>query len=117
MKFNRVEDIKAWKKSVNLAVNVYNAFLLCEDQSFKNQIERASISVSNNIAEGFERGSNRDFVRFLFIAKGSCSEVRSLLSVGHRLNYIDNSIYKILHDNADHIIRMLSKIITSLKPF
>ncbi|MDF1497360.1 MAG: four helix bundle protein [Patescibacteria group bacterium] len=118
MKFNRVEDIRAWQKSTDLVVNIYNTFYFCKDYSFKDQIERAAVSVPNNISEGFERGSNKDFVRFLFIAKASCSEVRSMLLLALRLNYINESLYEILYDDADHIIKMISKIITNIKsPF
>jgi four helix bundle protein len=116
MKFNRVEDMKVWKKSTDLTVNIYNEFYNCKDYSFKDQIERASVSVSNNIAEGCERGSNKDFIRFLFIAKASCSEVRSMLCLALRLRYVSNSIYDRLYDDVDHIIKMLSKLITMLKP-
>jgi four helix bundle protein len=116
MKFNGVEDMKVWKKSTDMVVNVYNVFYFCKDLSFKNQIERSAVSVPNNIAEGFERGSNRDFVKFLFIAKASCSEVRSMLHLSLKLKYINESLFQLLYDDVDHIIKMLSKLISSLKP-
>jgi four helix bundle protein len=116
MKFTQVEDIKVWNKSIDLGADIYVSFYSCKDFSFKDQIERAVVSVSNNIAEGFERGSNKDFIRFLYIAKASCGEVRSLLCLANRLKYITKELYEDLYDDADHIIRMLSKLITSLKP-
>ncbi len=116
MKFNRVEDMRVWQKSTDMVVNIYTAFMFCKDVSFKNQIERSAVSVPNNIAEGFERCSNRDFVKFLYIAKASCSEVRSMLHVALRLKYINPSIFQFLYNDVDYIIRMLSKLITALKP-
>ena len=71
MVIERFEDIVAWKKSKELTLGVYKAFKTLKDFSFKNQIERASVSVMNNIAEGFERKGNKEFQHFLFISKGS----------------------------------------------
>ena len=77
------EDLEIWKKAQELATIIYE---LCEinqkiarDFSFKDQIKRAALSISNNIAEGFEYSNNADFHRFLRIAKGSCGEVRNCL--------------------------------------
>lgn len=85
------EDLEIWKKAQDLAAMVYN---LCEvnqkiakDFSFKDQIKRASLSISNNIAEGFEYNNNADFHRFLRISKGSCGEVRNCLLFSIRINY------------------------------
>ena len=86
MKFNRFEDIIAWQKAKEMTVSIYNLFDLNKDYSFKDQIQRASVSIMNNIAEGFERKSNNEFKHFLFIAKGSCGEVRSMLILAKELN-------------------------------
>ena len=88
MKIKMFEDLLVWQKAVDLTVDLYASLELVNDFGFKNQIQRASISISNNLAEGFERESDRDFKRFLFIAQGSCSEVKSMLYVGVRLNYL-----------------------------
>ena len=84
------------------------------DYGFKNQIQRASLSISNNLAEGFERGSDRDFKRFLFIAQGSCSEVKSMLYVGVRLNYLKNDTYIQLNQRVTEIGKMLFGLSNSL---
>jgi len=76
MRIERFEDIIAWQKAKELAVKIYRLFETSKDYSFKDQIQRASVSVMNNIAEGFERKTNNEFKQFLFIAKGSCGEVR-----------------------------------------
>ena len=85
------EDLEIWKKAQELATIIYE---LCEinqkiarDFSFKDQIKRAALSISNNIAEGFECNNNADFHRFLRIAKGSCGEVRNCLLFSIKINY------------------------------
>ena len=80
MVVEKFEDILAWQKAKILTLRVY--FLLNElkDYGFKDQLCRASVSIMNNIAEGFERKSDKEFKHFLFIAKGSCGEVRSMLN-------------------------------------
>ena len=67
MKILKFEDIIAWQKAQDLAINIYTVFGSLKDFGFKGQIYRAAISVSNNIAEGFDRSSDADFSRFLFI--------------------------------------------------
>lgn len=114
MKFNTFEEIIVWKKSKLLTIELYNKFKYCKDYSFKEQILRASVSVMNNIAEGFERGSNKEFRNFLFIAKGSCGEVRSMLSLASELKYITNEKYLEYNDLSVEISKMLSGLIKSL---
>ena len=91
---NRFEEIIAWQKSKDLAVLLYKAFDTSRDQSFKNQIQRATVSISNNIAEGFERQTNKEFKNFLYIAKGSAGEVRSMLSIAQNLRTSQKSSIK-----------------------
>lgn len=93
MNAQKFEDLICWQKSKNLAVEIYKNFLTNKDYGFKDQIQRAGISVSNNIAEGFERKSNKEFSQFLYIAKGSCGEVRSMLHVAKELNYITRFLF------------------------
>jgi len=82
MKYQRFEDLPVWRAAIELGRQVY---ALTEDPAFKSryslrdQIERAAVSVSNNIAEGFERGTNPELLTFLYIARGSTGEVRSML--------------------------------------
>ena len=81
MKIERFEDIIAWQLAKELTISIYSLFEKSNDYGFKDQIQRASISIMNNIAEGFERKTNNEFKQFLYIAKGSCGEVRSMLIV------------------------------------
>jgi four helix bundle protein len=88
MKYSRFEELPVWKAAIELAVQTYQ---LTGERAFKSryslrdQIERAAVSVSNNIAEGFERGTTQELLTFLYISRGSCGEVRSMLSLLERL--------------------------------
>ena len=110
----RFEDIIAWQKAKELTVQIYTLFEKSKDFGFKDQIQRASVSVMNNIAEGFERKSNKEFKQFLYIAKGSCGEVRSMLIIAHELKKINTSDYEVLHSLSFEISRILSGLITKL---
>ena len=101
MKVQRFEDLEAWQIARELANQIYKITKqesVCRDFGFLDQIRRAAISIMNNIAEGFERGSNKDFVRFLFIARGSAGEVRSLLYLGLDQGYLTNSEFSECRD-------------------
>jgi four helix bundle protein len=93
MRYTRFEDLPVWNSAINLAVKIYD--LTDQTQfrkvrSLRNQIERAGLSVSNNIAEGFERGTNNELLAFLYIARGSAGEVRSMLCLLERLPSLRN---------------------------
>jgi len=90
MKIEKFEDIISWQKAKELTLNIYLTFKESKDFGYKNQIERASVSIMNNIAEGYERRSNKEFKHFLFIAKGFCGEVRSMLYLAKDLKRINN---------------------------
>lgn len=114
MKIIKFEDLMVWRKSVDLTINIYSSMELINDFGLKNQIQRASLSISNNIAEGFERGSDRDFKRFLYIAQGSCSEVKSMLYVAIRLNYLKKESFIMLNSQVTEIGKMLYGLSNSL---
>lgn len=110
----RFEDILAWQKAKELAKEIYKNFSDSKDFGFKDQIQRAAISVMNNIAEGYERKTNNEFKQFLFIAKGSCGEVRSMLIIAKELEKIHEENYKRLFLLAEEISKMLSGLIKTL---
>ena len=85
------EELKIWQESKDIILEIYTLFKNCKDFGFKDQIQRAALSIMNNIAEGFERNSDADFRRFLIIAKASCGEVRSMLYLTEDLKYLENS--------------------------
>ena len=90
MAIQKFEDVVAWQKAQELAVNVYTAFEKNKDFGFKDQIFRSVVSISNNIAEGFDRDSDAEFSRFLHYSIASCSEVRSMVYLAERLKYISS---------------------------
>ena len=114
MRIKTFEDLIVWRKSISHTVELYKRFQAINDFGFKNQIQRASISISNNIAEGFERGSDRDFRRFLFIAQGSCSEVKSMIFIAVKLNYISKDEFDIIYAQLTEIGRMLFGLMKTL---
>ncbi len=115
MKIIKFEDLIAWQKSQDLAVGVYNEFKQLNDFDFRSQMRRAAVSVSNNIAEGFDRRSKADFARFLLIALASCSEVRSMLYLAVRLGYISLEKQKILMQQTSEISRIITGLIRVLR--
>lgn len=114
MKITAFEDIIAWQQANELKVSIYMQFGDCQDYSFRNQIQRASVSVMNNIAEGYERNGNKEFRNFLHIARGSSAEVRSMLYLALELKYISAKEYKELNDSSLMISRLLSGLIETL---
>jgi four helix bundle protein len=90
MKVEKFEDLVVWGMTRAISRDVYKLTntMSKRDYGFCDQIRRAAVSVMNNISEGYERGSNKDFVKFLFIARGSCGEVRSMLYVALDQQYI-----------------------------
>jgi four helix bundle protein len=114
MKIERFEDIICWKKAGELSVDIYSSFSENRDYGFRDQIQRASISVMNNIAEGFERRTDSEFKHFLYVAKGSCGEVRSRLYIARKLKYIDQTQYKQLHVLSSEISKIISGLIKTL---
>jgi four helix bundle protein len=115
MVIRNFEEIIAWQKAQNLAVEIYRDFGTLDDRGFRNQITRATISISNNIAEGFDRSSDADFKRFLSISKGSANEVKSMLHLAGRLGYITNEKRDAYFEKIIEIRKILSGLIKSLK--
>lgn len=115
MAVQKFEDLLVWQKSQDLAVSIYTMFKDNNDFSFRDQIRRASISISNNIAEGVDRNSNADFARFLYIALSSNSEVRSMLYISIRLNFISKQQANELIEKTNEVSKMLHGLIKSIK--
>jgi len=114
MKINRFEEIIAWQKAQSLTFSLYKDFKDCRDFSFKDQIIRATVSIMNNIAEGFERQTNTELKRYLYIAKGSSGEVRSMLYLALELKYITEINFKTYYSITEEISRLLSGFIKTL---
>jgi four helix bundle protein len=106
MRIEKFEDIITWQKGKSLAVDIYKHFKSNKDYGFRDQIQRAAISISNNIAEGFDRKGNKEFAHFLYISKGSCAEVRSMLYIALELKYLKEGEANNLISKSDEISKM-----------
>ena len=113
----RFEDLEVWKRSAQLCENVFIYFKLKRYSIFKNQITSSVLSISSNIAEGFERGSDKKFIRFLYYSKGSCGEFRSQTNIGMKINYIEKEIGVKWINESIEISSMLSGLIKTRKNF
>ena len=112
------EEIDVWKKSRELVNFIYRMTKnkdFSKDFSLRDQIRRAAVSVMSNIAEGFERGSNTEFIQFLYIAKGSAGEVRTQLFVALDMDYITRDEFQKGKDICMDISGQLSGLIQYLK--
>ena len=114
MVIKKFEEIISWQKARELNSIIYNHFKDSKDFSFRDQIQRASVSIMNNIAEGFERGGNKEFKNFLFISKGSCAEVRSMLYLALDLRYITKEQFAKTYQLTIDISNLLSGFIKTL---
>jgi four helix bundle protein len=117
-KVSRFEDLVVWQKARVLSFKVYQISAdgpIIKDYGFKEQIRRSSVSISSNIAEGFERGGNKEFLQFLSIAKASAAETRSLLYLASDLEYISKAESGNLIAEASEVARMISSLMSYLK--
>ena len=114
-KFNSFEEIIAWQKARILNKEIYELTnsnqLFSKDFGLRDQIRRCSISISSNIAEGFERQTTKEFIRFLYIAKASAGEFRSQLYLAYDLNYINESEFERINLKIIDISKLISGLI------
>jgi four helix bundle protein len=112
------EDIEVWKQARELVNRIYQVTRKSpfkDDWGLKDQIQRAAVSIMSNIAEGFERGSNKEFIQFLFISRASTAEVRSLLYAAFDQNYIEEPTFKDLLEKSLFISRQIRNFISYLQ--
>jgi four helix bundle protein len=112
------EDLEIWKEARHLTQTIYQLTTnsrLAKDFSLRDQIRRAAISIMSNIAEGFERGGNQEFIQFLYVAKGSCGEVRSQLYVALDQSYVAPKDCEELTKSFRRLSIMISNLIDYLK--
>ena len=117
-KIERFEDIIAWQKARVLTKEIYACTKnppFAKDFGLKDQIRRAAISVTSNIAEGFERGGNKEFIQFLSNAKGSCGEIRDPLYVAIDEGYISQRDFDALYQLSLGVSRLISRFMTYLR--
>jgi four helix bundle protein len=116
MAYQSFEDLEVWKESCRLAVAIHELFKDSRDYAMRDQILRSSISVPSNIAEGAERGSTKDMIRFLHIAKASCAEVRTQLYLSTKMQLITQEQSTDQITLAKKISGQLHNLIKSLAP-
>jgi four helix bundle protein len=117
-KIDRFEDIESWKlarEAVNLVYAATQTEAFRRDFALSNQIRRAGISILSNIAEGFERSGNKEFMQFLSIAKGSCGEVRAQLYIALDQNYLDEATFERISDKLLATSRLISGLMRYLQ--
>lgn len=116
-RYNKFEDLEIWKNSISLAKEVHVQFRDCRDFSLRSQIYRSAISIASNIAEGHERRSNKEYIQFLYVAKGSCGELRTQLILARDFSYLTNEIAEALIEESDKVSRQIANFIKARKKF
>ena len=111
------EDLEVWKRAARLSSNLYKNLKDLRDYGFRDQITRAGLSIPSNIAEGFERESNRECVRFLLYAKGSCGELRTQIYIGIDIGYIPKEAGLLWIKETKEVSAMLGGLIKTRKTF
>jgi len=117
-KIKKFEDIESWKRARKLANQIYRVSSTGKfDRDFgpKDQMRRASVSILSNIAEGFERGGDNEFLQFLAVAKGSCGEARAQFYVALDQGYFSLDQFKILSSEATEVSQLISGFIRYLR--
>lgn len=117
MKVTMFNDLEIWKISIEVTLEVYRLSTngkFSQDFGLRDQIRRAAVSISSNIAEGFEIHNNNDFIRFLRIAKGSTGEVRNQLYIAHKLGYINGSEFKVTEEKLQILSSQIGRFIAYL---
>lgn len=111
----RFEELEVWKRSARLSADLYKALFDLRDFGFRDQITRAGLSIPSNIAEGHERGSDKEVANFLNYAKGSAGELRTQIYIGMDIGYIEREQGKRWLAEAEEISRMLHALIKTVR--
>ncbi len=118
MAITRFEDLEVWQEAATLAVEIYTVSRtghFDQDFGFRDQIRRSAVSVAANIAEGKERETIPELIRYLYIAKGSSGELRSHLMIAQRIGYIERDCARNLEQRVEKISAQLGSLIRTLK--
>lgn len=117
-KIEKFEDIKSWqlaREATRIIFDLSSEGRFAKDFTLVNQIRRSSISIMSNIAEGFERGGDKEFVNFLSIAKGSCGEARSQLYIAFDRNYITEAEFSSAYEKLNETGKLIGGFMNYLK--
>lgn len=116
--YKSFEELPVWQQSMKLAEQVFKMTAngkLNKEYELKRQIHKSVISISSNIAEGFERGSKKELIQFLYIAKGSCGELRSQILLARNLNFISVDYFPDICNFASEVSKQIAGFINYLK--
>ena len=116
--FKKFEDMVVWKKSMILTRLIYqttNQPSFLKDYNLVSRIRKSAVSIASNIAEGFERDGNKEFINFLYIAKGSCGELRCQLYIAKDQHYLQADSFQEMYNLATEISVSLNKLIKYLQ--
>jgi four helix bundle protein len=113
-KYLRLEELEVWQDAMQLCKKVYSVLKDCKDYGLKDQMQRSSVSVPSNIAEGYERKSPKETTHFLYIAKGSCGELRTQLYLAIDFGYIEPQIGQQLIEDSVKLNIKIYRYIQSL---
>ncbi len=116
MAYESFKELRVWQEAKALAIEVYKITAqgnITKDYGLKEQLQRAAVSVASNIAEGYERNSDKDFIRFLYMAKGSLSELTTQLEIASAIGYLNNEGFDLMNNQCNKVGAMLTKLIKS----
>lgn len=111
------EELEVWKTGIALSVQIFELFKNCHNFGFRDQIQRSVVSIPSNIAEGFERQTNKEFVQYLFIAKGSCAELRTQLQIAMHTKMITTETGQRLINETKIVSSQIYNLIQYRKTF
>ncbi len=118
MKITKFQDLDYWQESTSLAIDIYKLTSeggIASDFGLRDQIRRSAVTIASNIAEGKERETVAELIRFLYIAKGPTSELRTQLYIANRVGYLSDIEYQKLSGRVEHLSRMIANLIKALK--
>ena len=115
MPYRSFEDLEVWKQACRLAVRVYDELRDCRDFGLKDQMTRCAVSIPSNIAEGAERDSRKEYIRFLHIAKGSAAELRTQAYIAGQIGLLEKATVTEIAADLKHISATLQSIANTLK--
>ena len=107
MAFQSFEDLEVWQRGCRLAVDVFQTYASCRNFTMQDQVQRSALSIPCNVAEGYERNTNKEFVRFLNISKGSSGELRTQLYISRKLDFLTKGDFNQLVGESKEISKML----------
>ena len=114
-KVGRFEDLEVWKEGMRLAVALYKQLAFCKDFGLRDQLQRSAVSIPSNIAEGYDRGSNKEFIQFLHTAQASLSELDTQVIICKQLGYLSEDSLRSFDEQMERESKLIRGLIKYLK--